>query len=638
MTLLAISDIMRSMTTNATDIIPSKSQLKKELFELDGPLLLLAGPGTGKTYNLGKRIKYLIEEKGVPSESITVITFTAAAAASMKSKIADSVKKELYIPHEKHPRNICTMHSLGFKILREKHEDLGLSKDINVVYSDKQQMILLEDASQIIGHNRLNGMKAGECRKKGFGENLDPENQAICNKYEEILRSCSAIDYDDQILLACQILKDNPEILLKYQEQCKHLLVDEYQDINASQFELIKLLTNGQKDGLFVVGDDDQSIYSWRGGSPEYIRNFKTHFGEGSSMRPLLKSFRCHSHILEGAIEVVKKFDGGHRHKGTFDYNMPAGKKIEIHNTASDQKEAALVKAIVKRVVPLESVLILIPHKGFSKAIIKELKKAGIKFTAPQSLPGEGLPIISTSHKWLKNESDNLSLRECIERMIDNPRSGVPSRKVRKPEKLKIREEAYQEICNLWIAVLSGEKANLWESLKANKDHNKFLNNLYTILNELRQLYSSNDSPEKLMSLVIQHLSSWDKTTPMLEEIDLWLEIAEGHKYSMQGSGVEIMTFQGAKGLEADVVCVIGLEEGTLPRNSSSPEQIAEQSRLMLVSMTRAEKELHLLHARNRSAQVVFRPVHQKGKSPDISPSKFLDAIPTQHMEKTYHP
>lgn len=90
-------------------------------------------------------------------------------------------------------------------------------------------------------------------------------------------------------MLACRVLKDNPDILLKYQEQCKHLLVDEYQDINASQFELIKLLTNGQKDGLFVVGDDDQSIYSWRGGSPEYIRSFKTHFGEDSTIKPLLK-------------------------------------------------------------------------------------------------------------------------------------------------------------------------------------------------------------------------------------------------------------------------------------------------------------------------------------------------------------
>lgn len=124
----------------------------------------------------------------------------------------------------------------------------------------------------------------------------------------------------------------------------------------------------------------------------------------------------------------------------------------------------------------------------------------------------------------------------------------------------------------------------------------------------------------------------------MLEEIDLWLEIAKGQKNSMQVSGVEIMTFQGAKGLEADVVCVIGLEEGTMPRNSSSPEQIAEQSRLTLVSMTRAIKELHLFHARKRSAQVVYRPVYQKGKSPDIAPSRFLDAIPLQHMKKTYHP
>lgn len=152
---------------------------------------------------------------------------------------------------------------------------------------------------------------------------------------------------------------------------------------------------------------------------------------------------------------------------------MPDGKTIEIHNTASDQKEAAIVRSIVQRVVPLESVLILIPHKGFSKAIIKELKLAGITYTAPQSLPGEELPIMSTLHKWLKNESDNLSLRECMEQLVENPRSGIPSRKAKKTEKLKVREEAYQKICNLWNGVMSGDKANLWESLKVEKDGGK---------------------------------------------------------------------------------------------------------------------------------------------------------------------
>ena len=117
------------------------------------------------------------------------------------------------------------------------------------------------------------------------------------------------LDHDDQILIACNVLTSNPDLLIKYQSQCKHLLVDEYQDINDAQFQLIKLLTKGQREGLFVVGDDDQSIYSWRGGSPEFIRRFEDDFGDNATVELLQVSFRCHRHVLEGSTCVVSKFD-----------------------------------------------------------------------------------------------------------------------------------------------------------------------------------------------------------------------------------------------------------------------------------------------------------------------------------------
>lgn len=281
--------------------------MSENYYKLSGPLLLLAGPGTGKTYNLAKRIKYLVENKNVQPNNITVITFTAAAARNMQDRISDHSITDLYIPNEKQPKMICTMHSLGNRIIMEKSSDLGFKETLQVINSDRLQKLIFEDAAQLVEFNRSDGMEAQKCRQYGECNRTDEKKCKICKKYEEILRSCSAIDYNDQILLACTLLKQDALLLEKYQSYCKNLLVDEYQDINVAQFELIRLLTKGQGNGLFVVGDDDQSIYSWRGGSPRFIRKFTEYFGQGAQVKPLQKSFRCHPNLLKGAVSIVFK-------------------------------------------------------------------------------------------------------------------------------------------------------------------------------------------------------------------------------------------------------------------------------------------------------------------------------------------
>jgi len=223
------------------------------------------------------------------------------------------------------------------------------------------------------------------------------------------------VDHDEQVLLACQILKNNPDVLAKYRALTRHLLVDEYQDINAAQFGLIRLLSDGQRDGLFVVGDDDQSIYSWRGGSPEYIRRFKDDFSPDARVVPLSESFRCHRHVLEGAIAVVEQFDRGRLPKGTFQYKIPDGPRIVIHNAPSDAKEAKLVRRIVQDALPSQDVLVLFPTRLFLRAIAQELRAAQIPFSAPLSLPGTGLPLVSVLGAWLADPSDSLSFRQCLE-------------------------------------------------------------------------------------------------------------------------------------------------------------------------------------------------------------------------------
>jgi len=609
----------------------------EELYKMPGPILLLAGPGTGKTHQLAKRIKYLIEEKNVAPNNITVISFTAPAAQNMRERISDASKPDLYVAHKNQPRRICTMHSLGHRILREKISISGPDGNIRVVYSNKLQDILVGDAAQLTNFNRNKGKETAKCRQFGKCNPSDDPKCKICQQYQNILRGCSAIDHDDQILLACKVLKEDPELLEKYRSYCNHLLVDEYQDINAGQFELISLLSEGQRDGLFVVGDDDQSIYSWRGGSPKFIRDFRLHFGNSAQIKSLQESFRCYRHVLEGATSVVNKYDKNRLGKGQFDYKKGEGGKIEIHNVPSDEKEAIIVRSIVERALPSQSVLVLLPHRGFAKAIVENLRRARIKYSAPPVLPGEGLPFISILSQWLANNSDSLSFRECLEAFINNPDFGIPSKLSKKAEKLEERENALQKISNLWKHVVEGEADSLWKALELEKENNELYSTSFSVFDELRSLSANQDDPASFVAGAIKKLAIWKKTQEFLGEVESWTEASGNKDETQQGLGVQLMTLQGAKGLQADIVCVVGLEEGTIPRSGLSGEGIIEQSRLMFVSMTRAAEELHLFHARKRSAAIMFRQVYKKGERPDIQHSCFIDSIPDEHKEIKYH-
>lgn len=349
-----------------------------EIHEQTGPILLLAGPGTGKTYCIAQRIKYLCETKSIPRENVTVITFTAAAARNMHERISNSSKPDIYTPPGIQPKLICTMHSLGFKIISENAEYLGYDDSIQVLSTDLARGTLVGDATQLTGFKREEAQNTVLCRQYGKCQSSDEPKCTICNKYRQLLKSCCSIDYDDQILLANEVLKSKPEILADYKKKCTHLLIDEYQDINAGQFELIRLLTEGQVDGLFAVGDDDQSIYSWRGGTPKYIRRFKRYYGKDAQIVPLLKSYRCPKFILESALSVVESHDKNRLEKGEFEYENKIDGKIKIHNVASDKKEALLVKSIIKRSLPSKKVLVLIPGRRFGTILVDFLKQSNL--------------------------------------------------------------------------------------------------------------------------------------------------------------------------------------------------------------------------------------------------------------------
>jgi DNA helicase-2/ATP-dependent DNA helicase PcrA len=602
-----------------------------ELHQVSGPALLLAGPGTGKTYQLAKRIKFLVEDHKVEPTTIAVITFTAAAAANMRNRISDPRKAELCVKQELQPDLICTMHSLGYAVIRDNLPLLSLAGVPSVVRDDSTKSMLMKDAAQLRGHRRKDAEAPTMCRQYGHCQPEESQKCRICNTYEAILRSCNAIDYDDQILLACRILRENPKVAESWRTRTRHLLVDEYQDINAGQYELIRILSEGQEDGLFVVGDDDQSIYSWRGGSPEFIREFEKHFGQNATVTPLRRSFRCPRIILEGAFAIVKEYDKGRRDKGAFTYNMGDGNPIVVHNVASDKKEAAAVKAIIAEALPSKDVLVLVPNRNYARLICDALRRTRLAFVAPEPAPGEGLPVVERFVAWVREPQDNLALRESIENMLTAETSPLPSPRVRKPEKLEAREKGFATVSSLWKAVIE-KKQSLWQALGEWGDADGVLGYLKEGLDSLKSAVDAGALPS-VLSCVADRLRPWRSFDAFADEIQNWVSRSD-QAGAGQASAVRVMTFQGAKGLEADVVCIIGVEEGTVPRDGADLE---EQARLFFVSLTRAKTDLHLFHARSRSGAVSFQQIHKPNGPHTLKRSRFVDAMPSEVVKSRFH-
>jgi DNA helicase-2/ATP-dependent DNA helicase PcrA len=382
-----------------------------------GPILVLAGPGTGKTHTLARRIKFLIEEKNVDPDQIAVITFTNEAAVNMKGRIRDMEKQDVYLPPEKHPHLICTMHKLGQIIISENSSKIPLDEDFKLVTSIALKRILLEDSAQLINSTREKSRETEECRQKGKCEESDKSCKCkICKKYKELLRSNNALDHDDQIMLATALLRRHDDILEVYRKKVRYLLVDEYQDINNAQFELIKLLTSQQEDGLFCVGDDDQSIYSFRGGSPEYIKQFEKDFSS-PKIKSLTVSRRCPPEIFNEAIKVVEKFNRDRRPKPISEFVNTNG-KIILYDVPSQNKEAQMIIRIVKDAIPYKDVLILVPHQGFAEPIKRALRQARINYQTKVDVDSFKINLLDVLKTWIENKTDNFATRQCVQEII----------------------------------------------------------------------------------------------------------------------------------------------------------------------------------------------------------------------------
>jgi DNA helicase-2/ATP-dependent DNA helicase PcrA len=594
-----------------------------------GPVAVVAGPGSGKTTVLAKRIKHLVEELKEHPEGIAVITFTREAARNMKERLTPPAKEgmpDVALPLERHPQTICTMHSLGARIIAQNCDRLGITSGYRVVSAWQIRQMLFEDAARLCGEDTAFGRECDK-RKQQVGTPKDERQEQVFGAYQRILRSCNAIDYDDQIIMACQVLSDHDDVREEWQKRAAHLLVDEYQDINRPQLELIQLLSGPDAAGLFVVGDDDQSIYGFRGAEPGYIRGFAEHF-DGGQIVSIPDCFRCQPHVIKAAHGFIQTFNPDRIEKPEPRCIRPEGPKVIVHGVPSDAREAVIIAAMAADALREGDVLVLLPKFGYSDQLENELRKRGIAFDAPSRPSSAANLIFAALRDWLKDPSDNLAFRELLQAVALGGMLGIPGPRARTPEKIALREEALTKLSELWNGVFDG--ASLKDSLGAFAQTDGLCANLDAVANELA--LATEGSPTDLGQRTFEALKPWVNAKSMLEEL---ATAPAGPQGPNDGDAnlVRIMTMRNSKGLEAETVMIIGLEEGSFPNGNHGTDQFEEEARLLYVSITRAKKELHLFHARTRSGG----KTHQ-ARSFSLKPSPFVGGLPDEHKEVRYHP
>jgi len=597
-----------------------------EIVEIENPLLLLAGPGMGKTYALAYKIKHLVNNIAVEPHKISVITFTKEAAINMRKRISSKGDQNIYVEQHLQPDVICTMHKLGNRIIKDNRTKLGLTGGFNVLSSGYLRKILMQDSAQIIGAKRKDADETIQCKQNGNCNDDGTLKCKICNEYSKLLGKFGYIDYDDQVLLACKLLKENSDVLAKEQERATFLLVDEYQDINYAQWELIKLLSGDKPKNLFVVGDDYQSIYSFRGGHPKYIRNFEKDYAPEGIVRHLTISRRCPSNIFKGAFCMAQKYNGGYgKLLDEIKFTEESDILIKICNFDHQNVEADFVARKIRDIDPSYEILILVPSINYAAPIKRALKKRYVNFMCDYNIENTDLFLIKVLLDWLKTPTNNFLLRHLIQELVDRGVTDIPAKQTEfvGTEKSRAkRDGGLRQISNFWNQVQ--ERKTLYLKIKALKS-NPLFKKLICILTELRSIYEQGQVANFIPKL-IEKMKVWQNIPNFAQEVNSVIE--EIRVLTMAGGdcNVRILTLRKAKGLEADYVFIVGLENNILPREKATDEHKAEDSRLLYVSMTRAKSELYLLHSKKRD--MIITKVKPNGRS------EFIGNIPTEYAKE----
>ncbi len=618
---------------------------QKAVLHNDGPLLVLAGAGSGKTRVITYRILNLIEN-GVRSDQILAVTFTNKAAREMRERVHKLIEKHPHIRRmflDEKP-TIATFHSLGVTMLRENHVALGLRRYFTI-YDRSDSLSAVKQALEALGY----GVKQFEPRKilslisKAKGDAKDAETYGssenasylarvvrdVWYRYESILRENEALDFDDLLFRTLTMLRNHPTILQNYQNRFTHIHIDEYQDTNKVQYEIARLLA-GDRANICAVGDVDQNIYSWRGADMNNILQFERHF-KGAEVILLEENYRSTQTIVAVSNDIIEK-NTARIEKKVFTKNAE-GEPISLYAAYNEGEEAQYVakeaRSLIQNGADPSSIAVLF-RANFQSRVLEE---AFLKHTVPYQMLG-------TRFFERREIKDILS----YVRLALNPKStgdlariiNVPVRGIGKVTVLKLIEGKRELISvktRLQVEYFEALMDELREELakKPLSDALKFLVKRTGMEEELRRGGEAEqehlENIQELVSLATQYHSytGLDGAEKMLEDATLQSDQDALDDKNAEKSGVKLMTVHAAKGLEFAYVFITGMEEGLFPHERLSAERIDEEEerRLFYVALTRAMKKVFLSFAGIRT---VF------GSQRINAPSSFLKDISDAHM------
>lgn len=616
--------------------------LNKEQIEavktIDGPVLVMAGAGSGKTKVLTTRIAYLIEE-GIPSYNILAITFTNKAAAEMRDRVSNLIGDVSSF--------IGTFHSLGVRIIRENHDILGLPNNFTIIDSDDTNTIIKKllkemnlDSKQYSPsyvRNRISFIKNqmltdGELDRL-FNTPMDKVVVEVYHRYNNKLKTSASVDFDDLLLLPVNLFKERKDILEYYQDKYRYILIDEYQDTNPVQYKLSVMLSNKYKN-IFVVGDMNQSIYAFRQADFRNISNFEKDF-KGAKVIKLEHNYRSTNNILSAANEVIKH-NTERKDLKLFSDNGD-GVKIKYMRAYDEKHEIALVIDEIKHLLSEgyknEDIAILYRTNAQSRAIEDVFLAKGIPYKVFGSYYFYNRKEIKDLISYLRliyNPHDEISLR----RVINTPKRGIGESAI-----AAIEERAKQQNISMFDALETRKELEFKEIIEDLIKRSESLS-LTELIDEVlersgmkKELESSKALEDEIrlenLMEVKSITASFEERTgsanlgDFLEEVSL---IADISNHTEDGDVVTLMTLHSAKGLEFPVVFLVGMEEGLFPHNMSLMENnLEEERRLCYIGITRAKERLYLTNAKRRMLY---------GKKNMNIPSRFISEIDEKLIEK----
>ena len=619
-----------------------------------GHHLLLAGAGSGKTLVLVRRIAWLMEQEGTSPYSIMAVTFTNKAANEMRHRIEQSLQMPIQ------GMWVGTFHGLCLRMLRQYWQEANLPENFQILDSDDQNRLIRrtlkaldidekqwspKQARSYISHKKNEGL-----RPKDINTYNDPYGQMmlqIYTAYEKTCQQSGFVDFTELLLRTYELLRDNESVRRHFQGRFQHLLVDEFQDTNTIQYAWLKLLTEGGNNYLTVVGDDDQSIYGWRGAKIENIQRFQQDF-PSATMTRLEQNYRSTQKILEAANALIARNDG--RLGKNLWTDQDGGESISLYEAFNDLDEARFIINRIKEAVSQDMRRQDIAILYRSNAQSRVLEEILIQNAIPYRIYG-GLRFFERAEikdalaylRLLANPHDDTA----FERVVNFPARGIGDKTLE-----KIREDSKINDYSLWQGAQSGIAAQAFNP-RTHGALQQFIQ-LITQLHEITRGFSLDKMVEQVLisSGLIDHFRTekGEKAQARVENLEELINAARQFRLDDESGAtlgdflahaaleagetqagqdedyVQLMTLHSAKGLEFPVVFLCGLEQGLFPHlmSMNNPEGLEEERRLCYVGMTRAKKKLYLTHAQMR---------RHYGKDNYQQPSQFINEIPENLLE-----